>query len=162
MQELIPVRSQDQEACDGSFTVNVVVGDNIAPIPNTAQLPDITGDCNTIISNIPTATDNCAGTITATTTNPLNYSIPGTYIIHWTYSDGNGNISTQNQNVIVNSPALPTTTVTSQVFCATNQPTIANLQITGQNIKWYDAANTILPTTTPLVNGQTYFASSND
>lgn len=146
-------------ACDGSFTVNVVVGDNIAPVPNTAQLPDITGDCNTIISNFPTATDNCAGTITATTTDLLNYSIPGTYIIHWTYSDGNGNISTQNQNVIVNSPALPTTTITNQVFCATDQPTIANLQITGQNIKWYDAANTILPTTTPLVNGQTYFAS---
>lgn len=146
-------------ACDGSFTVNVVVGDNIAPIPNTAQLPDITGDCNTTISNFPTATDNCVGTITATTTDPLNYSIPGIYIIHWTYSDGNGNTSTQNQNVIVSSPALPTTTVTNQVFCATNQPTIANLQITGQNIKWYDAANTILPTTTPLVNGQTYFAS---
>jgi len=146
-------------ACDGSFTVNVVVGDNIAPVPNTAQLPDISGDCNTIISNIPTATDNCVGTIIATTTDPLNYSIPGTYIIHWTYSDGNGNISTQNQNVIVNSPALPTTTITNQVFCATDQPTIANLQITGQNIKWYDAANTILSTTTPLVNGQTYFAS---
>ncbi len=146
-------------ACDGSFTVNVVVGDNIAPVPNTAQLPDISGDCNTIISNIPTATDNCVGTIIATTTDTLNYSIPGTYIIHWTYSDGNGNISTQNQNVIVNSPALPTTTITNQVFCATDQPTIANLQITGQNIKWYDTANNILPTTTPLVNGQTYFAS---
>jgi len=146
-------------ACDGNFTVNVVVGDNIAPIPNTAQLPDISGDCNTIISNFPTATDNCAGAITGTTTDPLNYSIPGTYIIHWTYSDGNGNTSTQNQNVILNSPALPTTTVTNQVFCATNQPTIANLQIIGQNIKWYDAANNILPTTTPLVNGQTYFTS---
>lgn len=51
------------------------------------------------------------------------------------------------------------TAVSPQLFCATNQPTIANLQITGQNIKWYDAANNILPTTTPLVNGQTYFAS---
>lgn len=146
-------------ACDGSFTVNVVVGDTIAPVPNTAQLSDITGDCNTTISNFPTATDNCAGTITATTTDPLNYSIPGTYVIHWVYSDGNGNISTQNQNVIVNSPALPTTTNTQQIFCATNNPTIANLQITGQNIKWYDAANNILAVTTPLINGQTYFAS---
>lgn len=151
--------SGNANGCNGSFMTHVIIGDNIAPVPNTAQLPDITGDCNTIISNFPTATDNCAGTITATTTDPLNYSIPGTYIIHWTYSDGNGNTSTQNQNVIVSSPALPTTTVTNQVFCETNQPTIANLQITGQNIKWYDAANTILPTTTPLVNGQTYFAS---
>lgn len=145
-------------ACDGSFTVNVIVGDNIAPAPNIAQLPNITGDCHTIISSFPTATDNCTGTITATTTDPLNYSIPGTYVIHWTYSDGNGNTSTQNQNVVVNSPALPTTN-TQQVFCATNNPTISNIQITGHNIKWYDVNNNILSTTTPIVNGQTYYAS---
>lgn len=146
-------------ACDGSFTVNVVVGDNVAPVPNIAQLPNITGDCHTVISNFPTATDNCAGTITATTTDPLNYSTPGNYIIHWTYSDGNGNTSTQNQTVIVNSPPLPTTTNTQQVFCSTNQPTIASIQITGQNIKWYDNAGNLLPATTPLANGQTYYAS---
>ena len=146
-------------ACDGSFTVNVVVGDNVAPIPNTAQLPDITGDCNTIVSTFPTATDNCVGTITATTTDPLSYSTPGAHIIHWTYNDGNGNITTQNQNVIISATVLPTTTNASQTFCATNQPTILDIQITGQNIKWYDTANNILPLTTPLVNGQTYFAS---
>lgn len=146
-------------ACDGSFTVNVVVGDNAAPIPNAAQLPDITGDCNTTISSFPTATDNCAGTITATTTDPLSYSTPGTHIIHWSYSDGNGNTTTQNQNVVISATVLPTTANTSQTFCATSLPTIANLQITGQNIKWYDTANNILPLTTPLVNGQTYFAS---
>ncbi|WP_446681779.1 T9SS type B sorting domain-containing protein [Chryseobacterium taichungense] len=143
-------------SCDGIFTVHVIVGDNIAPIPNTA---DITGDCHTVISTIPTATDNCAGTITATTTDPLSYSIPGTYVIHWTYNDGNGNISTQNQNVTVTLPALPITTSVQQTFCASSHPTIANLQITGQNIKWYDAAGNILPSTTTLVNGQTYYAS---
>ncbi|WP_242800969.1 DUF7948 domain-containing protein [Chryseobacterium aahli] len=146
-------------ACDGSFTVNVIVGDNVAPIPNTAQLPDITGDCNTIVSTFPTATDNCTGTITATTTDPLSYSTPGTHIIHWTYSDGNGNTATQNQNVIISATVLPTTANTIQTFCATNQPTILDIQITGQNIKCYDTANNVLPLTTPLVNGQTYFAS---
>ncbi|ANF52332.1 hypothetical protein A0O34_18220 [Chryseobacterium glaciei] len=145
-------------ACDGSFTVNVVVGDNIAPVPNIATLADITGDCHTLVSNFPTANDNCAGTITATTTDPLSYTIPGTYVIHWTYNDGNGNTATQNQNVIVTSPALPTSNL-AQIFCATNQPKISDIQITGQNIKWYDGANTILPLTTPLVNGQTYYAS---
>ncbi|WP_312090805.1 T9SS type B sorting domain-containing protein [Chryseobacterium sp.] len=146
-------------ACDGSFTVNVIVGDNTAPIPNIAQLQDISGDCHTVISNFPTATDNCAGTITATTTDPLSYSIPGTYVIHWNYNDGNGNTSTQNQNVIVSSPALPTTTNAQQIFCATNNPTIANIQITGQNIKWYDNAGNPLSTTDQITNGQTYYAS---
>jgi gliding motility-associated-like protein len=146
-------------SCDGIFTTNVVVGDNIAPIPNTATLPNITGDCHTVISTIPTATDNCAGTITATTTDPLSYSIPGTYVIHWTYDDGNGNISAQNQNVTVTATALPTTNSPQQTFCASSHPTVANLQITGQNIKWYDATGNILPVTTALVNGQIYYAS---
>jgi gliding motility-associated-like protein len=146
-------------ACDGTFTVNVVVGDNIAPVPNIATLADITGDCHTAITTAPTATDNCAGIVTATTTDPLSYSIPGNYIIHWTYNDGNGNTATQNQNVIVTSPALPTSTNVQQTFCATSNPKVSDLQITGQNIKWYDTAGNILLATTSLVNGQTYYAS---
>jgi gliding motility-associated-like protein len=46
-----------------------------------------------------------------------------------------------------------------QIFCATNNPKISDLQITGQNIKWYDAAGNILPATTVLINAQTYYAS---
>jgi gliding motility-associated-like protein len=138
-----------------------VVGDNIAPVPNTLTLLDLTGDCHMIVSTIPTATDQCAGTITATTTDPLSYSIPGTYVIHWTYNDGNGNISSQNQNVMVTAPPLPTTTNTQQIFCASNHSTISNIQIAGQNIKWYNTAGTLLAPTTPLVNGQTYYASQN-
>ncbi|SDR06404.1 gliding motility-associated C-terminal domain-containing protein [Chryseobacterium soldanellicola] len=151
--------SGSTNGCDGSFSIHVIVGDITPPVPNATNLPNITGDCHTTVTNIPTATDNCAGAITATTTDPLSYSIPGTYVIHWIYEDNNGNISAQNQNVIITSPALPTTLNTNQTFCATNQPKISDIQITGQNIKWYDAANNILPATTPLVNGQTYYAS---
>lgn len=145
-------------ACDGSFTVNVVVGDNLAPVPNITSLPMITGDCSTVITSFPTATDNCAGAITATTPDPLSYSVPGTYTIHWNYNDGNGNTFTQNQTVTVNAVQNPTANA-AQTFCATNTPKISDLQVTGQNIKWYDAAGNILATTTPLVNGQTYHAS---
>ena len=146
-------------ACDGSFTVNVFVGDNIAPTPNQATLPNITGDCNTIITNYPTAIDNCAGTITATTTDPLSYSNPGTYTIHWTYNDGNGNTSTQTQNVTVSSTPPPVTASNQQVFCATDQPTLSDIQITGQNIFWTDVTGNILfANNSPLVNGETYYA----
>lgn len=146
-------------ACDGSFTVNVVVGDTVSPVPNVGNLPNITGDCNTTVSSFPTAADNCAGIIIATTADPLSYSIPGTYVIHWMYNDGNGNTATQNQNVIISVTAAPTTANISQIFCATSLPTIANLQIAGQNIKWYDATGNILAVNTPLVNGQSYYAS---
>ena len=50
---------------------------------------------------MPTATDNCSGTINATTTSPLTYNTQGTYTVVWNFNDGNGNTSTQNQTVIV-------------------------------------------------------------
>lgn len=144
--------------CDGIFTVEVKVEDKIFPIPDSTILPDIQGDCNTVVTVIPTATDNCSGKITATTTNPLQYSLPGTYTITWKYDDGNGNIVTQDQKIIITSPALPTAS-TSQTFCAISQPKISDIVINGQNIKWYDSSGNILNIYTPLVNGINYFAT---
>jgi gliding motility-associated-like protein len=88
--------------CDATNTVDVVVGDNLAPIPNVAVLPTITGDCNVTVTITPTATDNCSGNIVATTTNTLTYNLPGTYTIVWNYKDASNNTSTQNQTVVVN------------------------------------------------------------
>ncbi|UNY98836.1 HYR domain-containing protein [Zhouia spongiae] len=83
-----------------SFTVTV--NDTEAPIPDVDPLPDVTGDTSTPLTiSPPTATDNCAGSVTAITTDPLTYTNPGTYTINWMYDDGNGNSSTQTQNVIV-------------------------------------------------------------
>lgn len=143
--------------CDGTFTVDVKVEDKTAPVPNIANLQDISGDCKTIVSVIPTATDACAGNIVATTKSPLQYSIPGTYVIVWDYDDGNGNISHQNQNVIISSPALPTANATQQ-FCSTENRTVADLQITGQNVKWYDETGSILDQNFKLIDGN-YYAS---
>ncbi|SFI05900.1 DUF7948 domain-containing protein [Halpernia frigidisoli] len=145
--------------CDGTFSVDVKVEDKTPPIPNITNLPDIKGDCNTVVSVFPTAIDGCMGNIIATTKNPLQYSIPGTYVVVWDYDDGNGNIAHQNQNVIISSPALPTANAT-QEFCSTENRTVADLQILGQNITWYDAAGTVLDPTSKLVNGD-YFASQN-
>jgi hypothetical protein len=75
------------------------VNDVTPPVPGT-PLPTLTG-CSVTVSTTPTATDNCAGTITATTTDPLTYSTIGSYTITWTYDDGNGNTSTQTQSVTV-------------------------------------------------------------
>uniref|UniRef100_UPI003513D85E LamG-like jellyroll fold domain-containing protein n=1 Tax=uncultured Winogradskyella sp. TaxID=395353 RepID=UPI003513D85E len=56
----------------------------------------------------PTATDNCEGTITGTTTDPTSYTEQGTYTVTWTYDDGNGNTSTQTQNVVIDDVIPPT------------------------------------------------------
>ncbi|PJJ10638.1 gliding motility-associated-like protein [Flavobacterium sp. 1] len=48
-----------------------------------------------------------------------------------------------------------------QNFCTTQKATIASLSVTGTNIIWYDNATngTVLPSTTALVNGVTYYAT---
>lgn len=146
--------------CDNTITLNIVIGDTIAPVPNIASLPQINGDCNTVISSIPTALDNCAGAINATTTDPLVYSVPGNYTITWNFDDGNGNSSSQTQNVTITSVNPPTLT-SPQTFCFQDNATISNIAITGQNITWYDAltGGNILASTTALQNGITYYAT---
>lgn len=147
--------------CDGVLTVDVIVGDTTAPIPNITTLSTIIGDCHTSITVTPTATDTCAGAITATTTSPLSYSLPGTYTVIWDYNDGNNNISHQNQSVTINSQPLPVAT-SPQTFCIQQNATLNHIAITtGQNIKWHDelTAGALLPNTTPLQNGITYYAS---
>ena len=145
--------------CDGTSIVNIVVGDPLKPVPNVNPLPRITGDC-TMTFTTPTATDQCAGTITATTADPLAYSLPGNYTIHWIYNDGNGNIENQDQAVTISAVALPTT-ISPQTFCTPQNATLASVVISGLNIRWYDAATsgTMLASSTPLVDGTVYYAS---
>lgn len=144
--------------CDGTFNIDVKVEDKTPPTPDVATLPNINGDCHTLVTTIPTATDNCSGKITATTTNPLQYSIPGNYTITWNYNDGNGNITTQNQNVTITSAALPVAN-SPQVFCAINNPKISDISITAQNPIWYDALGTVINSSTPLIDVNTYYVT---
>ena len=46
-----------------------------------------------------------------------------------------------------------------QDFCSTQKATLANIQISGTGIKWYDNNGISLPTATLLLNGETYFAT---
>lgn len=86
----------------------ITIVDTALPIADLSVLPDLTGECGVIVTAYPTATDNCAGSITGTTTDPLNYEQQGTYTITWIFADGNGNSSSQTQTVIVDDITLPT------------------------------------------------------
>ncbi|GAA4318703.1 hypothetical protein GCM10023184_03070 [Flaviaesturariibacter amylovorans] len=93
-------------------TQTVNVEDRTAPVPTVATLPVLNGECS-VTAVAPTATDNCAGTVTATTTNPLTYTQQGTYTITWTYADTDGNSSTQTQQVVVKDISKPVPVVAS-------------------------------------------------
>lgn len=148
-------------SCDGTFNIDVTVGDTVKPVPNASSLPKIAGDCTTIISTIPTATDNCVGTITATTSDPLSYALPGNYTMTWTYDDGNGNIETQTQQVEITAQPLPTANP-SQTFCKIDNKTISDIVVTATNPKWYYANGTIITNLSePLADNTKYYVTQN-
>lgn len=95
-----------------SQTQSVTINDTTAPVPNVASLATVTGQCTASV-NAPTATDACAGQITATTVNPTTYNAEGTYTVTWTYNDGRGNTSTQTQTVVIDDTTAPVPTVDS-------------------------------------------------
>ncbi|MGV4412945.1 DUF7948 domain-containing protein [Chryseobacterium sp. T1] len=124
--------------CDSTYTVNVFVGDIEKPVPDLPSLPKITANCKTIISTKPTATDKCKGLVIGITSDPLSYSIPGTYNITWTYDDGAGNIATQTQEVEITDQPKPVANST-QNFCAITQPKISDIQVSGVGLQWYNS-----------------------
>lgn len=51
---------------------------------------------------------------------------------------------------------------TNQIFCSSQNPTVANLSPNSSTIKWYDSATSTiqLSSTTPLTDGQIYYVAS--
>jgi hypothetical protein len=103
-----------------SCTFKVKIIDGQAPIPSIAVLPNIVDSCGGIVINAPVATDACNPNnpiIYGSPSTPVGMFIPGTppkynlmpglYVITWVYNDGNGNISTQAQNITVLADVFP-------------------------------------------------------
>lgn len=98
------------DGANTSFTVTV--NDTTAPVPDLSSLPTITKDCTAnagipvivgghTVFEPPTASDNCGGHIEGATNDPRVYQDPGTFIVHWTYTDASGNTSSQDQTINV-------------------------------------------------------------
>ncbi len=92
-------------------TQDVMIEDMTAPVPDVATLEDIVVECEATTLVAPTATDNCGGSITATTLDPTSYSEEGEYMILWEFNDGNGNVFTQEQWVTVKDNTAPEVSV---------------------------------------------------
>ncbi|MFQ6600980.1 T9SS type A sorting domain-containing protein [Flavobacterium sp. C3NV] len=109
----------DANSCTLTQNVTITtIQDVTAPVPNVANLPAITNYCSILPAQIaiPTATDNCSGIISATTTDPLTYTAVGNYVIKWTYTDASGNIATQQQNLTVTASPLDQVTFANAAF----------------------------------------------
>ncbi|HEX4958560.1 MAG TPA: HYR domain-containing protein [Lacibacter sp.] len=106
---------KDASGNTSTQTQKIVVKDITPPVANAASLPDVTGECSATITTAPTATDNCGGTITGTTSDPLTRTTQGTSIVTWTFDDGNGNTSTQTQKIVVKDVIPPSITCPADI-----------------------------------------------
>jgi hypothetical protein len=122
----ITVRDSFDLHLTGSCTFVVTLADGSAPVPTVSgNLPTYESFCGSVIIDAPTATDNAPGCnpipniIYGTPSTPVGMLIPGSnppqynfiytpafgnpsnYVVTWIYNDGNGNQSSQLQNIIV-------------------------------------------------------------
>lgn len=136
--------------CVDTAYVNVV-GDTAKPV--APVLKDVEGAC-TVTAPIPVTTDLCSGTIRGTTGDPRTYNVPGTYIIHWTFTDSSGNATMANQNLTVydSLPVIHTTDVRVNADsgkCAATGITLPS-PVTNFNCMVTSATNNHPSTTYPL------------
>src|SRR5690606_24633816 len=81
---------------------------------------------------------------------------------NYTVTVTDANNCTKTQTFTITEPAFVNAPVANNPnFCAGQNATLNDIVITGSNIKWYDAAtgSNVLPATTALVNGTTYYAT---
>lgn len=115
----IKIKGQDAYNAD-SCTFLVTLQDGQAPIPSVAVLPMLVDSCGGFVIEAPSATDPCnpnAPIIYGTPSTPVGTFIPGAppkynlmpgnYVITWLYDDGNGNITSQPQNITVLEDVFP-------------------------------------------------------
>ena len=95
----------DARGNDTQQTQEVIIADVTPPVPNTPTLTTLTGECVAVRPSAPKATDNCGGEITGTTT--VQQLITENTTIVWTYTDPSGNVSTQNQEVVLTDETAP-------------------------------------------------------
>lgn len=98
---------EDAQGNRSTQVQEVVIADEAAPVPDVEVLPTLLGDCEVVVTQAPTATDACSGTVTATTSDPLTYAEQGSYVITWHYEDEHGNASLQEQEVVIRDRSAP-------------------------------------------------------
>ncbi|MGL1889283.1 MAG: hypothetical protein OCD76_22405, partial [Reichenbachiella sp.] len=90
-----------------------VITDTTAPVADNATLLDVIAECELTSLIAPTATDNCGGLVTVTNDATLPINTLGDTIVTWTYTDSNGNSSTQVQTVTIQDTGVPAPVVTN-------------------------------------------------
>jgi gliding motility-associated-like protein len=154
VQTTVQLDAAPNAGTDGSLTVCEVDLTTTNLFSLLGGTPDNTGTW----TGPSTLTNGYLGTFT-----PGN-NLEGTYT--YTVSSTNGICPDDSANVtvIINKTPPPSTSLSNQVFCEIDNPTVGDLAITGDNVQWYDtdSSTTPLNSTDPLVDGEDYWATQTD
>ncbi|PTN07904.1 putative secreted protein (Por secretion system target) [Mangrovibacterium marinum] len=103
----------DQYGNTSMQSQNVIIDDTMAPTPDAETLDELVAQCMLELEDItpPTATDNCGGEVTVTPDAVFPIDQQGPAVITWTFTDLNGNSSTQTQQVLIEDTTGPTPTM---------------------------------------------------
>jgi len=153
--------SQSNNGCESPRTsILVNIQNTDLPVANSPQI--FCFQQNATLDNI---------TITGQNIKWYNAQTAGTFLPNTTILQKNGvyyasqtinGCESERTAVTVNiQNTLAPTGDANQPFCTGQNPTITNIQVTGNLIKWYDALNngSLLTETTNLIDGKTYYAS---
>jgi gliding motility-associated-like protein len=129
-----------------------------ATINNLFDLLGMTANINGTWSGPSTLTGGYLGTYDPATNTQGDYS----YTI--TSTSGNCPDDTSIVSVTITSVAPATIINTSQQFCETDQPSVSNLEVSGNGIVWFDTINSIDPLDPEeiLIDGEDYWAAQTD
>lgn len=145
----------DENGNEASSSSVVTIVDALAPIPNNSNLINLTAKCELSVTFFPKAMDNCSGEITATTSDPLYFSEQGTYFINWNYDDGNGNIASQTQTVIIDDTTPPVLTLPIDI-AVTNDAGDCGAVVSFSVSSSDDCAGEVLAQTSGLASGSVF------
>ncbi|PKP14496.1 MAG: hypothetical protein CVU08_00260 [Bacteroidetes bacterium HGW-Bacteroidetes-3] len=157
-------------SCESASRLAVTVIINTTPPPTATQTNQSFCEIeNPTVANLSASGTGILWYASETSITPLTTTdslIDGT--AYWaSQTDATSNCESANRlvvNVSIIAPPPPTTTVTNQIFCEINNPTVADLNASGTGILWYatETSTTALNTTDPLVDGSSYWASQTE
>ena len=153
--------SQTVNGCESDrLSVKVIVNNNIPPTTTSPQTFCI--QQNATLSSITISGQNIKWYDALTNGNLLANTTPLQNGITYYASQTINGCESERTPVLINIQNTSTpTAISPQTFCASQNPTLNTIVITGTNIKWYDSSTNlnVLPLSTPLQNGQTYYAT---
>jgi len=107
-EQVITLSDGSGNSATATQTVTVTIDAIQPPVPDLEVLSDLVQQCAVDFEQlvVPTATDYLGQTVSGTTDSGIfPLTEPGSYEIIWTYTDGEGNVATQVQTIVISGNA---------------------------------------------------------